>query len=94
MKFSELSKEEQKDLAEYGEIISKEMEAKSEPNPGDPTLDSRWDPSRELSRLNYRRQHITQTSARVSSRRLPTTRTLQDTPPTHRTERYIRPPCR
>ena len=58
MKFSELSKEEQKDLAEYGEIISREMEAKSEPDPGDPTLDSRWDPSRELTRLNYRRHAI------------------------------------
>lgn len=58
MKFSELSEQEQKDLAEYGELISMEMEAKSEPNPNDPILDTRWDPSRELSRLNYRCQAI------------------------------------
>lgn len=60
MKFSELSEQEQRDLAAYGELISKEMEAKAEPNEGDPTLDPRWDPARELSRLNYRRKMLEQ----------------------------------
>ncbi|WEV72391.1 hypothetical protein [Bifidobacterium sp. ESL0790] len=58
MKFSDLSKEEQRELAAYGEEINDEMDARVSPAPGDPTMDPRWDPSRELRRLNYQRHAV------------------------------------
>ena len=53
MRFEDLPKAERDALAEYGYEVAAEMEAMDEPAPGDPTLDPRYDPSRELRRLNY-----------------------------------------
>lgn len=58
MKFSELSVEERHALAAYGYEIASEMEAKDEPDSGDPTENPRWDPSFELHRLAYRRRSV------------------------------------
>ena len=55
MRFEDLPKAERDALAEYGYEVAAEMEAMDEPAPGDPTLDPRYDPSRELRRLNYQR---------------------------------------
>ena len=55
MRFEDLPKAERDALAEYGYEVAAEMEAMDEPTPGDPTLDPRYDPSRELRRLNYQR---------------------------------------
>ncbi|KAB8290972.1 hypothetical protein [Bifidobacterium avesanii] len=54
MKFGDLPKSEREALTAYGYDIAAEMETLNEPAPGDPTLDPRYDPSRELRRLNYR----------------------------------------
>ena len=48
MRFEDLPKAERDALAEYGYEVAAEMEAMDEPAPGDPTLDPRYDPSREL----------------------------------------------
>ena len=58
MRFEDLPKAERDALAEYGYEVAAEMEAMDEPAPGDPTLDPRYDPSRELRRLNYQRQAL------------------------------------
>ena len=50
MRFEDLPKAERDALAEYGYEVAAEMEAMDEPAPGDPTLDPRYDPSRELRR--------------------------------------------
>ena len=53
MRFEDLPKAERDALAEYGYEVAAEMEAM-----GDPTLDPRYDPSRELRRLNYQRHAL------------------------------------
>ena len=58
MRFEDLPKAERDALAEYGYEVAAEMEAMDEPAPGDPTLDPRYDPSRELRRLNYQRHAL------------------------------------
>lgn len=58
MKFEDLPKAEQDALTAYGYEISAEMESKDAPSPGDPTLDPRYDPSRELRRLTYQRHAL------------------------------------
>ncbi|MFC5222617.1 hypothetical protein [Bifidobacterium leontopitheci] len=58
MRFEDLPESERKALAEFGYEIAAEMEAKNAPDPGDPTLDPRYDPSRELRRLNYQRHAL------------------------------------
>ena len=58
MRFEDLSKAEREALAAYGYEIAAEMEAKAEPASGDPTLDPRYDPSRELRRLSYQRRSL------------------------------------
>lgn len=58
MKFEDLPKAEQEALAAYGREIAAEMEAMDEPISADPTKDPRWDPTVELSRLNYRRHAL------------------------------------
>lgn len=50
MRFEDLPQSEREALAAYGYEVAAEMEAADEPAPGDPTLDPRYDPSRELRR--------------------------------------------
>ena len=58
MRFEDLPQTEREALAAYGYEIAAEMEAAEAPRPGDPTLDPRYDPSRELRRLNYQRRAL------------------------------------
>lgn len=58
MRFEDLPQSERRALAAYGYKIAAEMESKDEPARGDPTLDPRYDPSRELRRLDYRRRAL------------------------------------
>lgn len=58
MRSDDLPKTEQEALAAYGSEIVAEMEARAVPSPGDPALDPRWDPSRELRRLRYQRHAL------------------------------------
>lgn len=58
MGFEDLPKAERDALAEYGYEVAAEMEAMDEPASGDPTPDPRYDPSRELRRLNYQRHTL------------------------------------
>ncbi|KAB5607374.1 hypothetical protein [Bifidobacterium jacchi] len=58
MRFEDLPKAEQESLAAFGFEVAAEMEAQDVPTPGDPTLDPRYDPSRELRRLNYQRHAL------------------------------------
>ena len=68
MRFEDLPKAERDALAEYGYEVAAEMEAMDEPAPGDPTLDPRYDPSRELRRLNYQRHRRGRAAALWRSR--------------------------
>ncbi|OXM99729.1 hypothetical protein [Bifidobacterium vansinderenii] len=65
MRFNELPKDEQDALASYGYEIAAEMEAKTEPDEGDPTLDPRWDPTRELRRLGSQRRELDREIERI-----------------------------
>lgn len=56
MRFEDLPESEREALSAYGCEVAAEMEAMDEPAPGDPTLGPRYDPSRELRRLDYRRR--------------------------------------
>ena len=58
MRFEDLPKAEREALSAFGFEVAAEMEAKDAPDPGDPTKDPRYDPSRELRRLNYRRHAL------------------------------------
>lgn len=58
MRFEDLPKAEQEELAALGYEIAAEMEAKDAPSPGDPTKDPRYDPTHELRRLNYQRHAL------------------------------------
>ena len=58
MRFEDLSKAEQEALATLGYQIAAEIEAKDVPSPGDPTCDPRYDPLREMRRLNCRRHAL------------------------------------
>ena len=58
MRFEDLPAAEREALSAYGYEIAAEMEAADAPAPGDPTLDPRYDPSRELRRLNYQRHAL------------------------------------
>ena len=83
MRFEDLPKAERDALAEYGYEVAAEMEAMDEPAPGDPTLDPRYDPSRELRRLNYQRHALDrEIEAAVAARR--GTRALGPPPPPRR----------
>lgn len=90
MRFENLPKAERDALAEYGYEVAAEMEAMDEPAPGDPTLDPRYDPSRELRRLNYQR-HALDPRDRGGRRRQPAATASRGTPSDARSASPPRP---